>query len=115
MIVDDEWYLQIHDTGFLQVAGQLVNDPATLQVQLPGGGTGYLWMFRVEAVRPLRVRFYVSASRQLESGGLQLRAAVEPLRVVRGMRLILAPSEPGEVLTELSEEQVLELLDALVA
>jgi hypothetical protein len=115
MIVDDEWYLQIHDTGVLQVAGQLVNDPATLQVQLPGGGTGYLWMFRVEAVRPLRVRFYVSASRQLESGGLQLRAAMEPLRVVRGMRLILAPSEPGEVLTELSEDQLLELLDALVA
>jgi hypothetical protein len=115
MIVDDEWYLQIHDTGVLQVAGQLVNDPATLRVPLPGGGVGYVWMFRVEAVRPLRVRFYVSASRQLESGGLQLRAAVEPLRVVRGMRLILAPSEPGEVLTELSEEQVLELLDALVA
>jgi hypothetical protein len=115
MIVDDEWYLQIHDTGVLQVAGQLVNDPATLRVQLPGGGTGYVWMFRVEAVQPLRVRFYVSASRQLESGGLQLRPAVEPLRVVRGMRLILAPSEPGEVLTELSEDQAQELLDALVA
>jgi hypothetical protein len=115
MIVDDEWYLQIHDTGVLQVAGQLVNDPATLQVQLPGRGTAYVWMFRVEAVQPLRVRFYMSASRQLESGGLQLRAAVEPLRVVRGMRLILAPSEPGEVLTELSEEQHQELLDALVA
>jgi hypothetical protein len=115
MIVDDEWFLQIHDTGVLQVAGQLVNDPATLRVQLPGGGMGCVWMFRVEAVEPLRVRFYVSVSRQLESGGLTLRSAVEHLRVVRGMRLILAPSEPGEELTELSEEQRHELLDAMLA
>jgi len=87
----------------------------TLNVQMPSGGAAYVWMFRVEKVGPLHVRFYENATRQLESGQLQLRACVEQLRVVQGMRLVLAPCEPGEELTQLAEGQLQELLEGLMA
>jgi hypothetical protein len=45
---------------------------------------------------------------------MRLRPAVEQLHVVRGMRLVLAPTEPGEVLRELSADQHHELVDALL-
>jgi hypothetical protein len=59
----------------------------------------------------LTVRFYVG---ELQAGGMRLRPAVEQLHVVRGMRLVLAPTEPGEVLRELSADQHHELVDALL-
>jgi hypothetical protein len=115
VFVDAEWYLQEGDHCLLEVAGQLAKNPVTLNVQMPSGGAAYVWMFRVEKVGPLHVRFYENATRQLESGQLQLRACVEQLRVVQGMRLVLAPCEPGEELTQLAEGQLQELLEGLMA
>jgi hypothetical protein len=112
IIVDDEWWVQEGDHCLMEVAGQLTKNPVTLQVQLQDGRAAYVWAFRVETVAPaLTVRFYVG---QLQEGGLRLRAAVERLQVVQGMRLVLAPTEPGEVLAELSADQHQELVDALM-
>jgi hypothetical protein len=112
VFVDAEWYLQEGDHCFLEVAGQLAKNPVTLKVQLQGGGVAYVWAFRVETVAPsLTVRFYIG---ELQAGGLRLRPAVEQLHVVQGMRLVLAPTDPGEVLTDMSADQHQELVDALL-
>jgi hypothetical protein len=112
IVVDDEWWIQEGDHCFMEVAGQLTKNPVTMKVQIQGGGAAFVWAFRAEAVAPaLTVRFYVG---ELQAGGMRLRPAVEQLHVVRGMRLVLAPTEPGEVLRELSADQHHELVDALL-
>jgi hypothetical protein len=119
-LFDAEWFLQEGDHAFMQVAGQLTANPVSFRVPAVGFSSSsssssqaaYVWAFRVESCEPLTVRFYRNTARDLQQP-LQLRSVAERLCNVSGMRLVLAPSMPGEVLSALSREQYEELQESL--